>query len=222
MDLQFNINKYIDHSALKPYLTYSDIEKACKEAIEYQFYSVCVNPFFVRRVYEILKDTDIKVCSVVGFPLGANTLKTKLIEATSACAEGAQELDIVWNIGAFKSGDYTYVEEELKTIICYTPECIHKIIVETAYLTEEEKKKAVEIVINSGAEFIKTSTGFAPQGVTIEDVKLFKKLSKSKIKVKAAGGIKDLDTAIKMIEAGADRIGTSSSVNIMREVLSSK
>ena len=218
MDLLSNINKYIDHSALKPYLTYQDIEKACQEAIKYNFHSVCVNPFFVRKAYEILKNTDIKVCSVVGFPLGANTLKTKLIEATTAFADGAKELDIVWNIGAFKFGDYTYVEEEIRTIICYTQDCIHKVIVETAYLTPKEKEKAVDIVINSGAQFIKTSTGFAPLGATIEDVKLFKKLSKSKIKVKASGGIKDYKTAVDMIKAGADRIGTSSSVKIMEEL----
>ncbi len=219
MDLLSNINRYIDHSALKPFLTYKDIEKACHEAIKYRFYSVCVNPFFVKKAYEILKDTDIKVCSVVGFPLGASTLKTKLIEATTACAEGAKELDIVWNIGAFKSGDYIYVEEEIKTIVCYTQDCIHKVIVETAYLSQEEKEKAVEIVINSGAQFIKTSTGFAPKGATVEDVKFFKKLSKSKIKVKAAGGIKDYKTAVEMIKAGADRIGTSSSTKIMEELL---
>ncbi|NPA52669.1 MAG: deoxyribose-phosphate aldolase [Aquificae bacterium] len=219
MDLLSNINRYIDHSALKPYLTYDDIEQACKEAQKYKFYAVCVNPFFVRKAYQLLKDTDIKVCSVVGFPLGANTLKTKLVEATTACSEGAKELDIVWNISAFKSKDYTYVEEEIKTIICYTQGCVHKIIVETAYLTQEEKIKAVEIVINSGADYIKTSTGFAPKGATIEDIKLFKKLSKGKIKVKASGGIKDYKTALEMIQAGADRLGTSNSIKIMEEIL---
>ncbi len=216
MDLSSSINRYIDHSVLKPYLTYEDIEKACYDAIEYKFFAVCVNPFFVKRTYEILKNTDVKICSVVGFPLGENTLKTKLVEATTAINEGADELDIVWNIGAFKSKDYTYVEEEIKTIVCYTQGVVHKIIVETAYLTEEEKKLAVEIVRNSGAEFIKTSTGFAPKGAEVKDVKLFKELSKNKIKVKAAGGIRNYNQAIEMIKAGADRIGTSSSLDIIR------
>ncbi len=218
MALSLNINKYIDHSVLKPYLTYKEIEKACLDAIKYEFYSVCVNPYFVKKAYELLKNSDVKVCCVVGFPLGENTLKTKLVEATSACNEGADEIDIVWNISAFKSGDYTYVEEELKTIVCYTQKCIHKVIVETAYLTEKEKELAVEIVMNSGAEFIKTSTGFAPKGADKKDVKLFKKLSKGKLKVKAAGGIKTYEQALEMIEAGADRIGTSSSLNIIKKL----
>jgi len=216
MHSSFNIAKYIDHSNLKPYATYKDIEKLCQEAIQYSFYSVCVNPFFVKFVKQILKGTDIKVCSVIGFPLGANTLKTKLTEATNACYEGAEELDIVWNIGAFKSGDYSYVEEELKTIVSYTENCIHKIIVETAYLTHDEKVVAIKLVKNSGAEFIKTSTGFAPSGAKIEDVKLFKQLSGETLKVKAAGGIRDYKTAIKMIKAGADRIGTSHGVEIIK------
>ncbi len=211
-----NIAKYIDHTNLKPFAKYEDIEKLCKEAIEYGFYSVCVNPFYVRFAKENLKNTQVKVCSVVGFPLGANTLKTKLTEATNASYDGADELDIVWNIGAFKSGKYNYVEEELKTIISYTENCVHKIIVETAYLTEEEKIKAVEIVKNSGAEFIKTSTGFAPKGANIADVKLFKTVSEGKLKVKAAGGIRDYKTAVEMIKAGADRIGTSHAIDIIK------
>ncbi len=216
MRSSLNIAKYIDHSNLKPYATYKDIEKLCQEAIQYGFYSVCVNPFYVRFAKQILKETDIKVCSVIGFPLGANTLKTKLTEATNACYEGADELDIVWNIGAFKSGDYSYVEEELKTIISYTENCVHKIIVETAYLTHDEKVVAIKLVKNSGAEFIKTSTGFAPSGAKIEDVKLFKQLSGETLKVKAAGGIRDYGTALKMIKAGADRIGTSHGVEIIK------
>ncbi len=217
MDLSLNIAKYIDHTNLKPFGTFKDIEKTCKEAIEYGFYAVCVNPFYVPFVKEILKGSGIKVCSVVGFPLGANTLKTKLTEAANVCFEGADEIDIVWNIGAFKSKKYSYVESELKTIISYTKNCIHKVIVETAYLTEEEKRIAVEIVVNSGAEFIKTSTGFAPSGAREEDVKLFKKVSKGKLKVKASGGIRDCDTAIRMLKAGADRIGTSHGVDIIKE-----
>ncbi len=217
METITDLAKYIDHSLLKPTATYQDIERICNEAIEYGFYSVCINPFHVRRVREILKDSEVKICTVVGFPLGANTLKSKLIEATTAQMDGAHELDIVWNLGAFKSGDYVYVEEEIRTLVCYTESCIHKIIVETAYLTDEEKIKAVEIVVNSGAEFIKTSTGFAPEGAKVEDVKLFKELAGNKVKIKAAGGIRDYETALKMIKAGADRLGTSHSLEIIKK-----
>ena len=216
MDLSLKINKYIDHSNLKPYATYSDIEKLCQEAIEHQFYAVCVNPFYIKFAKKLLQGTDIKVCGVVGFPLGANQPKTKLVEASTAISDGAEELDIVWNIGAFKSGDYSFVESELKTIISYTQGVVHKVIVETAYLTEEEKKKALEIVINSGAEFIKTSTGFAPEGARLEDIKMWKELSQGRIRIKAAGGIRDYKTAVEMIKAGADRIGTSHGVEIIK------
>ncbi|HHG75534.1 MAG TPA: deoxyribose-phosphate aldolase [Persephonella sp.] len=214
MDL--SLNRYIDHSNLKPYATFEDIEILCKEAVHYRFYAVCVNPFYVKYAKTMLSGTGIKVCSVVGFPLGANTPKTKLVEASTAVNDGADELDIVWNIGAFKSGDYDYVENELKTIISYTEGVIHKIIVETAYLTEEEKITALEIVINSGAEFIKTSTGFAPSGAKLEDIKLWKKTAGNRIKIKAAGGIRDYQTAAEMIKAGADRIGTSHGVEIVK------
>ncbi|WP_457625223.1 deoxyribose-phosphate aldolase [Persephonella sp.] len=211
-----DISKYIDHSNLKPYATFEDIEILCKEAVHYRFYSVCVNPFYVKYAKTILNGSDVKVCSVVGFPLGANTPKTKLVEASTAINDGADELDIVWNIGAFKSGDYSFVEHELKTIISYTKDVIHKVIVETAYLNEEEKRIAVEIVMNAGAEFIKTSTGFAPEGAKIEDIKLWKKIADGKIKIKAAGGIRDYETAVEMIKAGADRIGSSHSIQIVK------
>ncbi len=220
MHLSLNIAKYIDHTNLKPYATFKDIEKLCKEAIEYGFYGVCVNPFYVSFAKSLLKDTSIKVSSVIGFPLGANLLKTKLLEATLACQDGADELDIVWNISAFKSKDYSYVESELKTIVQYTEKCTHKIIVETAYLNHDEKVIAVKIVKNSGAEFIKTSTGFAPKGATVEDVKLFKSLAGEQLKVKASGGIRDYKTALAMIKAGADRIGTSHGLNIIRNIRS--
>ncbi|NPA57763.1 MAG: deoxyribose-phosphate aldolase [Aquificae bacterium] len=212
------INRYIDHSNLKPYATYEDIEILCKEALQYNFYAVCVNPFYVRQAKNNLKNSTVKVCSVIGFPLGANSPKTKLVEASTAVNDGADELDIVWNIGAFKSGYYDFVENELKTIISYTQNVVHKVIVETAYLTEEEKKTALNIVINAGAEFIKTSTGFAPSGAKVEDIKMWKKLADGKIKIKAAGGIRDYHTAIMMIQAGADRIGTSHGVQIVKRL----
>ncbi|WP_457622571.1 deoxyribose-phosphate aldolase [Persephonella sp.] len=216
MDLYSDIAKRIEHSYLKPDATYKKIEDLCREAVENNFYGVCVNPFFVKFAKDLLKKTDLKVITVVGFPLGANKLKTKLIEASSAINDGADELDIVWNIGVFKSKDYSYVEEELKTIIYYTQNVTHKIIVETAYLSQEEKERAVQIVINSGAEFIKTSTGFAPEGAKLSDIKLFREKAKGKIKIKAAGGIRDFDTAVSMIKAGADRIGTSHGVEIIK------
>jgi len=216
MDLFLPINRYIDHSNLKSYATFEDIDILCKEAVRYNFHAVCVNPFYVKHARTILKGSDVKVCSVVGFPLGANSPKTKLVEASTAINDGADELDIVWNIGAFKSGDYDFVENELKTIISYTQNVVHKVIVETAYLTQEEKKVALKIVMNSGAEFIKTSTGFAPKGADVKDIKLWKKLASGKIKIKAAGGIKDYKTAVMMIQAGADRIGTSHGVEIVK------
>ncbi len=217
MGSYLNISKYIEQSYLKPDGTFKKIEELCNEAVKYNFYGICINPFFVKFAKDILKDTDIKVITVVGFPIGANKLKTKLIEASSAVNDGADELDIVWNLGAFKSGNFSYVEEELKTIIYYTQNVTHKIIVETHYLNEEEKIKGVEIVKNSGAEFIKTSTGFAPTGANLDDIKLFKKFAEGVLKIKAAGGIKDYNTALKMIKAGADRIGTSSGVKIVNE-----
>ncbi|NPA12894.1 MAG: deoxyribose-phosphate aldolase [Aquificae bacterium] len=205
----FSLNKLIDYTNLKPFATYQDIEKLCKEAVENGFYAVCVNPFFVKFAKSLLKGTDVKVCSVVGFPLGANSVKTKLVEASTCITDGADEIDIVWNISAFKSGDYTLVENELKTIVSYTQPAVHKVIVETAYLTEEEKLTALNIVINSGAEFIKTSTGYAPKGADINDIKLWKEKGDGKIKIKASGGIRDTQTALQMVKAGADRIGTS-------------
>jgi len=217
MDLSLNISKYIEHSNLKPYATKSDIKKLCEEAVQYKFYGVCVNPYYVPYAKDLLIDTDIKIITVIGFPLGANKLKTKLVEATTAQNDGADELDIVWNISAFKSGEYDYIIEELKTIIEYTKPLTHKIIIETAYLRLKEKFKAVELLIEAGTEFLKTSTGFAPEGAKLEDIRLFKEISKGKLKIKASGGIKDKETALKMIKFGADRIGTSHGVEIVNE-----
>ena len=217
MDLSLNIAKYIEHSNLKPYATKEDIKKLCEEAVKYNFYGVCVNPYYVPYVKQLLTGKDIKIITVVGFPLGANKLKTKLVEATTAQNDGADELDIVWNISAFKSGEYDYIVEELKTIIEYTKPLVHKVIIETAYLRLKEKFKAVELLIEAGADFLKTSTGFSPEGAKLEDIRLFKEISQGKLKIKASGGIKDKQTALKMIEFGADRIGTSHGVEIVNE-----
>ncbi|EDP73190.1 deoxyribose-phosphate aldolase [Hydrogenivirga sp. 128-5-R1-1] len=217
MDLPLDIAKYIEHSNLKPYATKEDIKKLCEEAVKYNFYGVCVNPYYVPYVKQLLTGKDIKIITVVGFPLGANKLKTKLVEATTAQNDGADELDIVWNISAFKSGEYDYIVEELKTIIEYTKPLVHKVIIETAYLRLKEKFKAVELLIEAGADFLKTSTGFASEGAKLEDIRLFKEISQGKLKIKASGGIKDKQTALKMIEFGADRIGTSHGVEIVNE-----
>jgi len=219
MDLLSNINKYIDQSALKPNLTYQDIINQCEEALKYNFASLCVNPSHVKVCHEILKKSQVKVCSVISFPFGLSSFEIKLKEALKAVEDGAEELDIVWNISAFKSKDFDYVLKELKNIVKETKPAITKIIVETAYLTDEEKIKALELVIESGADFIKTSTGFAPTGANIEDIILWKNLSKARIKIKASGGIRDLETAIKFLQSGADRIGTSSGAKIVEEAL---
>ena len=219
MDLLSNINKYIDQSALKPNLTYQDIINQCEEALKYNFASLCVNPSHVKVCREILKKSQVKVCSVISFPFGLSSPEIKLKEALKAVEDGAEELDIVWNISAFKSKDFDYVLSELKNIVKETKPAITKIIVETAYLTNEEKIKALELVIESGADFIKTSTGFAPTGANVEDIILWRNLSKDRIKIKASGGIRDLETAIKFLQAGADRIGTSSGAKIVEEAL---
>ena len=219
MDLLSNINKYIDQSALKPNLTYQDIINQCEEALKYNFASLCVNPSHVKVCREILKESQVKVCSVISFPFGLSSPEIKLKEALKAVEDGAEELDIVWNISVFKSKDFDYVLKELKNIVKETKPAITKIIVETAYLTNEEKIKALELVIESGADFIKTSTGFAPTGANVEDIILWKNLSKDRIRIKASGGIKDLETAIKFLQAGADRIGTSSGAKIVEEAV---
>jgi deoxyribose-phosphate aldolase len=180
---------------------------------------LCVNPSHVKVCHEILKKSQVKVCSVISFPFGLSRPEIKVKEALKAVEDGAAELDIVWNISAFKSKDFDYVLKELKNIVKETKPAITKIIAETAYLTDEEKIKALELVIESGADFIKTSTGFAPTGANVEDIILWKNLSKDRIKIKASGGIRDLETAIKFLQAGADRIGTSSGAKIVEEAL---
>jgi len=209
------IAKYIDLSALKPNLTYEEIDKICQDAIKYNFYSVCINPFFVKRVYQNLKDSNLKVCSVISFPLGADRLDIKVLQSIKAVEDGADELDIVWNISAFKSKDYKYIQTELSEIKKNTEGVIHKVIIETAYLSQEEKILAIKILKDLCIEFLKTSSGYAPEGAKVEDIKLFKSLADNKIKIKASGGIKDYETALKMIQAGADRLGTSAGIQIV-------
>lgn len=211
------IAKFIDQSLLKPQTTEADIIKLCKTAIKYNFYSVCVNPYYVPLCNALLKGYDTKVTTVIGFPLGMATKDVKVYEAKQAVLHGADELDIVMNIGAAKSGNWDYVGEEILDIISATKSAVHKVIIETCYLTEEEKIAATKIASLFGAKFIKTSTGFGTKGATIKDVKLIKKILGDKAEVKAAGGIKTLSHVLQFIKAGATRIGTSAGVEIMKE-----
>ncbi len=210
------LNKYIDHTLLKAEATQSQIEKLCAEAREHDFFSVCVNSYFVKRCVHLLQGSNVKVCTVVGFPLGASTMETKRFEAMKAVAEGAREIDMVMNISAVKSGDWQYVQDDMASLaqVCHQQGSILKVILETCLLTDEEKKKACEIAKRAGLDFVKTSTGFSTGGATVEDVKLMRLIVGDKMGVKASGGIRNAETALKMIEAGATRLGTSASVEI--------
>ena len=211
------LNQYIDHTLLKPEANLSQIEKLCQEAREHQFFSVCVNSYYVKKCVALLGGSGVKVCTVVGFPLGASTMETKRFEAMKAVAEGAKEIDMVMNISAVKSGDWQYVQDDMSSLaqVCHQQGAILKVILETCLLTEEEKRKACEIAKRAGVDFVKTSTGFSTGGATVEDVKLMRSIVGDKIGVKASGGIRNAETAMKMIEAGATRLGTSASVEIV-------
>ena len=210
------INQYIDHTLLKATATKAEIKEICDEAKEYNFYAVCVNSGIVKFAADQLKGTDIKVASVVGFPLGAMSDKAKIFEAKKAIEDGASEIDMVINIGALKDKDYDYVKNEIKGIKEAIGSNVLKVIIETCYLTEEEKIKACELSLESNADFVKTSTGFGTGGATYEDVALMKKIVGDKAEVKASGGVRDLATAKKYIELGATRLGTSSGIEILK------
>ncbi|WP_311562007.1 deoxyribose-phosphate aldolase [Peptoniphilus duerdenii] len=212
-----NINKMIDHTLLKPEATKEMIENLCKEAKEYDFKSVCVNPYWVSTAYEELRDSDVLVCTVVGFPLGATTKETKFFETDFAVQEGADEIDMVINVGALKSKQYDVVLEDIKSVVQAANGRTVKVIIETCLLSDEEKVKACELSMEAGANFVKTSTGFSTAGAKVEDVELMKSIVGDNLEVKASGGIRDLDTALKMIEAGATRLGVSAGVQIVKE-----
>ena len=208
----------IDHSLLKPDATKEEIRNLCEEGKKYGFVSVCVNPVWVSFCSDLLKGSKVRICTVSGFPLGANKPEVKAKEAETAIKEGSFEIDMVANIGALKSGDFKLVEEDIKAVrSAIGKEKILKVIIETAVLTNEEKIKATQIIMACGADFVKTSTGFGYSGATVEDVKLLKKVVGDKIRIKASGGIRDYETALKLIEAGASRIGTSSGVKIVEQ-----
>lgn len=215
-----NYSSYIDHTLLKANATEKDIKQLCKEAKEYEFFSVCINPCFVKCAKKSLKGSNVKVCTVIGFPLGANETKVKLFEAKKAIADGADEIDVVFNIGKFKEKKYAYVGKELAKIVnLCAKKIIVKVIVETCYLTKEEILKACELVCECGADYIKTSTGYGVDGAKVEDVKLMKEACKDKLKIKASGGIRTLAQVEQFVLVGAQRIGTSSGINIVKEGL---
>jgi deoxyribose-phosphate aldolase len=210
---------YIDHTLLKPEATEDQIRKLCAEAAEFRFATVCIEPTWVRLGYRLLAGTGVGVCTVAGFPLGANTADVKAYEARRAVFDGASEVDMVINVGALKSRDYLTVEEEVRAVVraCHDGKALTKVILETALLSREEKIKAAALAAAAGADFVKTSTGFGPGGATVEDVALLREVVGEKIGVKAAGGVRDRATAEEMIEAGATRIGASAGIRIVQE-----
>lgn len=212
-----NISKYIDHTLLKPTATKDQIIELCNEAIENEFYAVCVNGIYVDFVSDYLQNEDVKVASVVGFPLGAMDTESKACEAKNSIENGADEIDMVINIGMLKSGYYTKVLNDIKAVKEAIGEKVLKVILETCYLTKEEIIVASQIAVKAQADFVKTSTGFGTGGAEIEDVKLMKEVVGDKAEVKASGGIKDYGTAMRFIEAGATRLGTSSGVSIVNQ-----
>ena len=208
-------SKYIDHTQLKPDATKEKIIALCNEAALYDFASVCVNPCWIELCREQLKDTDVKVCTVIGFPLGAMTTAAKVFETKDAIEKGAEEIDMVINVGRLKDGDDEYVTNEIAAIKEACGDHVLKVIIEACLLSDEEKVRACKDSEKAGADFVKTSTGFSTGGATLEDVKLMRASVSEKVKVKAAGGIRDKETFEKMIEAGAERIGTSSGAKLI-------
>ncbi|HFI0633357.1 TPA: deoxyribose-phosphate aldolase [Streptococcus suis] len=210
------LNKFIDHTVLKPETTTEQVTKVLEEAKEYDFASVCINPTWVSFAAEGLKGTDVKVCTVIGFPLGANTPAVKAFETKDAIENGADEIDMVINIGALKDKNYDLVLEDIKAVVEASGDKLVKVIIEACLLTDEEKVKACELSKQAGADFVKTSTGFSTGGATVEDVALMRKTVGSEMGVKASGGARSYEDAIAFIDAGASRIGASSGVAIMK------
>ena len=212
------INKYIDHTLLKATASEADIVQLCNEARENEFFSVCVNSCYVKLAAKNLAGSNVKVCTVVGFPLGAMSPEAKLFEAEQALKDGAEEVDMVINIGELKSKNLEKVENEISSIKKAIGDKILKAIIETCYLTPQEIVIASEIAVKANADFVKTSTGFGTDGAKMENIELMKGAVNGEAKIKASGGIKNLDTALSYIEAGVERIGTSSGVSILKEL----
>lgn len=215
------IAKMIDHTLLKAEATKDQIEQLCAEAKEYQFASVCVNPTWVAYASELLKGTGVDVCTVIGFPLGANTPETKAFETTNAIENGATEVDMVINIGALKDGDDSLVERDIQAVVnAAKGKALTKVIIETSLLTEEEKVRACKLAVSAGTDFVKTSTGFSTGGATVDDIALMRKTVGPTIGVKASGGVRSAEDAKNMIDAGATRIGASSGIAIVKGLVS--
>lgn len=211
--------RMIDSTAVKPSVTRSDVEKLCRDALHYGFGAVCVNPVYVKFASQLLKGSEVKVCSTVGFPFGATLPEIKAFEALKVLEDGAQELDMVINLSALKSGDYDAVKNDIVSVVNVKrvdSNVIVKVIIETNLLTDEEKAVACKLAKEAGADFVKTSTGFFGKGATVEDVRLMRRTVGEKMGVKAAGGIRSYEDAVAMIEAGANRIGTSTAVQIIK------
>ncbi|HET8796521.1 MAG TPA: deoxyribose-phosphate aldolase [Thermoanaerobaculia bacterium] len=214
------VAKLIDHTLLRPEATAEEIDKLCAEAAKFGFYSVCVNPIWVPKAKALLRGTSVKVCAVVGFPLGAQSPEIKVLETRRALREGAQEIDMVINIGALRSKDDRLVARDIRGVVeaCDEARAVSKVILETALLTDEEKVRGCELSMKAGADFVKTSTGFSKGGATVEDIALMARtVAPRKLGVKASGGVRSYSDLLKMVEAGATRVGSSNSVNILEE-----
>jgi deoxyribose-phosphate aldolase len=221
VNMMKEIAKMIDHTLLKAEATKDQIEQLCAEAKEYQFASVCVNPTWVAYASELLKGTGVDVCTVIGFPLGANTPETKAFETTNAIENGATEVDMVINIGALKNGDDSLVERDIQAVVnAAKGKALTKVIIETSLLTEEEKVRACKLAVSAGTDFVKTSTGFSTGGATVDDIALMRKTVGPTIGVKASGGVRSAEDAKNMIDAGATRIGASSGIAIVKGLVS--
>lgn len=212
---KYEMARWIDHTLLKPDVTRDEIEHICAEAKEHSFASVCINPTWVNHSYKLLRGTDVNVCTVIGFPLGATLPEVKATETRQVISQGAQEVDMVINVGALKSGDLSLVEHDIRSVVRAAGRKIVKVILETCLLTDEEKVTACTIAKQAGADFVKTSTGFSSGGATVTDVALMRKVVGPAMGVKASGGVRSYDDACKMVEAGATRLGASASVAIV-------
>ena len=212
-----NYNKMIDHTVLKADTPLETIKRICDEAMEYGFASVCINPCHVAYCADYLKVSDVNVCTVIGFPLGDNTSAVKAFETKDAIANGADEIDMVMNIGALKDKNYDLVRDDVKAVVEAANGTLVKVILETCLLTEDEIKKACELCVEAKADYVKTSTGFSTRGATIEDVRIMKEAVHGKAKVKAAGGVRTPEDMVKIVAAGADRIGTSAGCSLVKK-----
>jgi len=212
------VAQLIDHTLLKPDATLAEIRKVCEEAVRFGFHSVCVNPFFLPETTALLSGSGVKVTTVIGFPLGMTLTNVKVYEAMESVLRGSEELDIVMNIGMAKSGKWRDVQKDISDVISATKGVVHKVIIEACYLTREEKGEASRMVLEAGAEFVKTSTGFGPGGATVEDIYFIRSVVKGRCAIKASGGVGSLRQVREFIAAGATRIGTSSGVAIMEEM----